>query len=356
MFETSTKPFKLKPDYPRLVPVIDGALPAHIIEQHVINFLKRHEGWSWNERVDLMQEQKTFRDIHNYAKHLLQDFVYEGLHINANPKIDVKHAKTYLAALDSRSINVHYIREGAKGYVDEKNIDPEKDYDRELNRFCASNEVDIPEKFIALTSTAFRTSSYKPPPSSPVYLMSTLVHEATHMRQAYRAIFLLQQWRRLPKKGRKAFQVWADKLANKRRSHISHYDAILVLALCNRMNADEMIEIEAHIEGWMMNVQYLPLADLKLKSKISKFLLILGDFITIQREYYGKDKFFRNPERMLDHLEPRLVKVYKHLSTKRKQLLNTALIAHVKKVKQSQEDASFFEWLAKIWKLDLTGI
>ncbi len=354
VFETSKKPIELKLKHARLVPVIDGRLPAHIVDQHVVNFLKRDESWSWNERVGAMQEQKTLGDIHNHAEHLLRDFVYDGLNINANPKIDVEQAKTHLAAVQSTSINVHYLQEDALGYLGEKNVDPDKDYDHESNRFCATNEVDIPEKYIALTRSGFRPSSYISPPSSPVYMMSTLVHEATHMAQAYRAIFLLQQWRRLPKKGRKDFHLWAYKLSNKRKSHISRYDAILVLYLCRRMNANEMIEIEAHIEGWMMKVQYLPLADLQLESNSAEFPLILGDFVTIQREYYGKQ--FAFPERMLDHLKLRLVKVYQNLSTRRKQLLNTTLIAYIKKVKQRKQDAGFFEWLAEIWKLDLTGI
>jgi hypothetical protein len=338
VFETDSDPKELPPGF-----IVEATeLPRGILSAHVTNLVKRRDTRSWQDRVAAVIDAKTDVDRYRLTRQLIEDFVLlsttVSLHADAEYENRALGLLGRMALLQGNAVNIDYsvdrAKEGPLGYADIANVDDETETSA---KFCAKDSEDLPRTFLAVTRFGFEGRS------GPFFLAAALAHEAMHILHWHRAIFLLERWRKLKRPSE--FHLWADKT-------IGGWDAQLVFNLCKRMAGPSLTHLEPHVEGWILSVTYLPLADLKFDEKYARYPAI-SDFITIQEEPYFLSSGY-GVDCVKAYLADRLVKTYKNLPAERQTIVRESLDTKVRQVhgsKARKKDLSFYRWLYEIWGL-----
>ena len=338
VFETDSEPKEL----PSGVIVEASELPRGILSAHVTNLVKPLDTRPWKERVAAVKAATTNIDRYRLARRLLEDFVLLSTTVNVYSDPEVENRSLGImgrkALFQGNAVNIEYSGDLAQSqpnaYADVANVDDVKDETTE--KFCKKDTDDLPSTFIAVTRYGFEGKNV------PFFMAATLAHEAVHIHHWHRGVFLLERWRKLKRPDE--FHLWADKT-------VGGYDAQLVFNLCQRMAGSSLTHLEPHVEGWILSVTYLPLAELKFDAKAAIYPAIT-DFISIQEKYFVSTGY--GVDCVKAFLRDRLVKTFENLPSERQTIVRESMDTKIRQVHSSKarnKDFSFYRWLHEIWGL-----
>lgn len=345
VFDTGMTPFAPAKNR-RIVPDL---APDGVINVRFTNLQTRDDTRGWKDRVAEAAGGERASDIYAAMRKVIEDFGhFESREVVANRALAntmlTPEQRIRLFKATVVNVDLNYLGDGV-AYNSVTNGD-EHGF---THKFCEASNADTPDPFIAVSQNLFDTSSR--PLRDPFYLLSSLAHEAMHMRHTYRAAVLLDQWRSSQERHKPEFDMWVKDRSKVRKSGVSKFDFLLALDLCVRMNATDLVHFEPHVEDWILNVTHLPVSELEFPPDLSRFPAA-ATFIAIETRFYGTPSchYDRAPcrEIVLDHVKPRLVKTYGGLSRERKALVQDSLAAWVG-TRPRNEPHPFLDWLAGIW-------